>query len=67
MKIQLLQQQIRILVIVLSMTGILSGSFHVVAQTPSRTISGEVIDKATGEPLIGVTVIDKSDPSKGTI
>lgn len=67
MKIQLLQQQIRILVIVLLMTGILSGSFHVVAQTPSLTISGEVIDKATGEPLIGVTVIDKSDPSKGTI
>lgn len=67
MKIQLLQQQIRILVIVLSMTGILSGSFHVVAQTPSLSISGEVVDKATGEPLIGVTVIDKSEPSKGTI
>lgn len=67
MKIQLLKQQTRILSIVFLIAGILTGPFHVAAQNTQITVSGEVIDKASGEPLIGVTVIDKSDPSKGTI
>lgn len=29
-------------------------------------MAGEVFDKVSGEPLIGVTVLDKSNPSKGT-
>ncbi|MBD5265807.1 MAG: TonB-dependent receptor [Bacteroides sp.] len=32
----------------------------------SFNVSGEVVDKTSGEPLIGVTVIEKSNPTKGT-
>ncbi len=67
MKIQLLQQQIRILAILLVMVGFSSGAFHASAQNSPFTVTGEVVDKASGEPLIGVTVLDKSDPSKGTV
>ncbi|HMN91165.1 MAG TPA: carboxypeptidase-like regulatory domain-containing protein, partial [Saprospiraceae bacterium] len=32
-----------------------------------RTITGTVYDARTGEPLIGATVVDKDNPSVGTI
>ncbi len=32
-----------------------------------RLISGTVRDKSSGEPLIGATVVDRDNPSKGTI
>ena len=30
------------------------------------TVTGQVVDKTSGEPLIGVTVIEKSNPTMGT-
>jgi len=36
------------------------------AQSSAITITGEVVDKTSGEPLIGVTVIDKNNPTIGT-
>ena len=67
MKIQMLRQHIRIFVIALAMAGFLPGSFHAAAQSSALTISGEVVDKTSGEPLIGVTVMDQSAPSRGTM
>ncbi len=46
--------------------------FALLALLPSmlyaqRTITGTVKDKATGEPLIGATVVDKDNFSRGTV
>ena len=48
----------------LIMLAVLSGGIFAVpcgiyAQSAPRTVSGTVTDAATGEPLIGVTVMDK--------
>lgn len=36
------------------------------AQSGTFNVEGTVVDKTTGEPLIGVTVIEKLNPAKGT-
>lgn len=66
MKLQFKQWNARTLLLILSVW--LCGFFPVLsmAQSHAVTITGEVVDKTTGDPLIGVTVIDKSNPSIGT-
>ena len=66
MKIQLKQRNVRTLLLIMGLW--LCGFCPILsmAQSQAVTITGEVVDKATGEPLIGVTVIDKSNPSIGT-
>ena len=66
MKKQMLKEKIQLLFSAIWITACLFSSISATAQGASPTVGGEVVDKTTGEPLIGVTVIDKSDPSKGT-
>lgn len=66
MKIQLLKKQFRFLAFAIGIVICFLGSPQVTAQSSPVTVAGEVFDKVSGEPLIGVTVLDKSNPSKGT-
>lgn len=67
MKNQMLKQKFHMLLFALCwLTTCIFAPCQAYAQGAPLTVKGEVVDKMTGEPLIGVTVIDKSDPSKGT-
>lgn len=65
MKVHLQLQKVRATLLV-SLWACLFCPLLSMAQSQGTTVSGEVVDKANGEPLIGVTVIDKSNPSSGT-
>lgn len=66
MKIQLQKQNARTIALLLGLWLCSICPLLSMAQSRSISISGDVVDKTTGEPLIGVTVIDKNNPTVGT-
>lgn len=65
MKFQLTAQQTRHLLVAAALWLIAFCPLAALAQSAGITVAGTVVDKATGEPLVGVTVIDKKHPAKG--
>lgn len=66
MKIQSQKQDARTIALLLGLWLCSFCPLLSMAQSQSFPISGDVVDKTTGEPLIGVTVIDKNNPTVGT-
>ena len=66
MKIQFPNLKARLLLLVACILTCTFFPLGAAAQSGSFSVEGEVVDKATGEPLIGVTVIEKQNPTKGT-
>ena len=66
MKNQMLKRNVRRLVAALMAVVCALGGLSSIAASP-LTVKSVVVDKASGEPLIGVTVLDKASPSKGTV